>query len=51
MSPQPRGGVDLSAGDQADATTDGGAEPPEGEEPDTKDVGAAPRKPDSDAAA
>ena len=49
--PATEGGVDLSAGDQADATTDGGAEPPEGEEPDTKDVGAAPRKPDSDAAA
>ncbi len=49
--PATEGGVDLSAGDQADATTDGGPEPAEGEEPDTKDVGAAPRKPDSDAAA
>lgn len=49
--PATEGGIDLTAGDQADATTDGGPELSEGEEPDTKDVGAAPRKPDSDAAA
>ena len=36
-------GVDLSAGDNADAATDGGSEPPEGAEPDLKDVGAASR--------
>ena len=36
-----RGRIDLSAGDEADATTDGGSEPPEGVEPDTKDIGAA----------
>ena len=43
-------GVDLSAGDNADATTDGGPERPEGEEPDMKDMGAAPRKSDAEAA-
>ena len=43
-------GVDLSAGDNADATTDGGPERPEGEEPDMKDMGAAPRKSDADSA-
>jgi hypothetical protein len=34
-------GVDLSAGDNADAVTDGGAEVPEDAEPDLKDIGAA----------
>ena len=34
-------GVDRAAGDAADATTDGGAEPPDGEEPDQKDIGGA----------
>ncbi len=36
-------GVDLSAGDNADAATDGGPEPPEDAEPDLKDIGAASR--------
>ena len=36
-------GIDREAGDDADATTDGGAEPPAGVEPDLKDVGAARR--------
>ena len=39
-------GIDLSAGDDADAVTDGGAERLEGEEPDLKDAGAAPRSVD-----
>ena len=39
--PATEDGVDLSAGDKADAATDGGSESPEGEEPDTKDIGAA----------
>jgi hypothetical protein len=43
-------GVDLSAGDNADATTDGGPERPEGEEPDMKDMGALPRKSDAESA-
>src|SRR3954452_4984622 len=43
-------GIDHDAGDEADATRDGGADLREGAEPDTKDVGAAPRKPDSDSA-
>ena len=36
-------GIDLSAGDNADAATDGGPEPPEDAEPDLKDIGAASR--------
>ena len=36
-------GIDLSAGDQADAVTDGGPKPPEDAEPDLKDVGAGNR--------
>jgi len=41
--PATEAGIDHSAGDEADATEDGGAEPtPEGVEPDTKDVGAPP---------
>ena len=37
-------GVDRAAGDAADATSDGGSEPPPGEVPDLKDVGAAQRR-------
>ena len=37
-------GIDLAAGDDADATRDGGAEPPEGAEPDLKDAAAAARE-------
>ncbi len=37
-------GVDPAAGDRADATTDGGAEPPADAEPDLKDVAAAARE-------
>ena len=42
-SPATRDGIDLSAGDNADALTDGGQKPPEGVEPDLKDVGATGR--------
>ena len=49
--PATEGGIDLGAGDESDATRDGGPDLPEGAEPDTKDVGAAPRKPDSDSTA
>src|SRR4051794_13007865 len=35
-------GIDLSAGDNADATTDGGAKRPEGAEPDLKDAAQPP---------
>ena len=49
--PATEGGIDLSAGDSADATTDGGSEPPEGAEPDTKDIGAPTRQPNTDNAA
>jgi len=44
--PATEGGVDLSAGDNADAVSDGGAEPPADAEPDVKDVGAALRRND-----
>jgi hypothetical protein len=37
-------GVDLEAGDRADAVTEGGPEPPEHAEPDLKDVSAAARE-------
>jgi hypothetical protein len=43
-------GIDLSAGDAADAVTDGGAEPPEGAEPDLKDAAAGPRQADAESA-
>jgi hypothetical protein len=39
-------GIDRSAGDRADATTDGGPEPPDDAEPDLKDAPAASRQPD-----
>jgi hypothetical protein len=43
-------GIDLSAGDRADATTDGGNEPPEDGEPDVKDIGSGPRQSDAESA-
>ncbi len=46
--PATEGGVDLSAGDDADAASDGGSEPAEGAEPDLKDVGAAQRQADAE---
>src|SRR5215217_6739749 len=46
--PATESGIDPSAGDEADATSDGGPEPPEGAEPDLKDAGAAPRQVDAD---
>ena len=49
--PATEGGIDLSAGDEADATTDGGSEPPDRVEPDTKDIGAPRRQPNTDNAA
>ena len=39
--PATDGGIDPAAGDNADATTDGGPRLPDGAEPDTKDVAAA----------
>ena len=44
--PATESGVDLSAGDNADATSDGGVEPPGEGEPDLKDAGAGPRQSD-----
>ena len=43
-------GIDLAGGENADATTDGGPEPPAGVEPDLKDVGAAQRQANIDSA-
>jgi hypothetical protein len=42
--PATEAGVDRAGGDAADATADGGAEPPDDAEPDLKDVGAAQRR-------
>jgi hypothetical protein len=46
--PATESGVDLSAGDRADAVTDGGPEVPQDAEPDLKDVAAAAREADRD---
>jgi hypothetical protein len=49
--PATESGIDLSAGDNADAVRDGGQNRPEsGEEPDLRDAGAGPRQVDVDAA-
>ena len=40
--PATEDGIDLGGGDQADATTDGGANVPEGEEPDLRDAASGP---------
>ena len=42
--PATEAGVDRAGGDEADATSDGGSEPPEDAEPDLKDVSAAQRR-------
>jgi hypothetical protein len=43
-------GIDRSAGDEADATSDAGPVTPEGTEPDLKDAAGAPRQVDVDSA-
>jgi hypothetical protein len=48
--PATESGIDPSAGDEADATSDAGPEPREGAEPDLKDAAAAPRQVDADSA-
>ena len=48
--PATEGGIDPSAGDQADATTDGGPDLPDGAEPDLKDAVAGPRQVDRESA-
>jgi|SRR5215211_1173209 len=47
-APATESGIDRSAGDEADATSDGGPEVPEGAEPDLKDAAAPPRQVDVD---
>ncbi len=49
-APATEGGIDLSAGDQADATSDGGPDLPVEAEPDVKDAATAPRQSDIDSA-
>jgi hypothetical protein len=44
--PATEDGIERTAGDNADATSDGGADPPEGAEPDLKDAPAASQQPD-----
>jgi len=41
-------GIDLDAGDEADATADGGVELPDGAEPDLKDAMGAHQRPEAD---
>jgi hypothetical protein len=48
--PATEGGIDLSAGDTADATTDGGPEVPEGVEPDLRDAASGPSQTDRESA-
>ena len=48
--PATESGIDLSAGDGADATTDGGPDLPEGAEPDTKDIGTTSQETDRESA-
>ena len=48
--PATEDGIDPAGGDAADATTDGGPEPPRGVEPDLRDVGAAQRQADVESA-
>jgi hypothetical protein len=50
-APATEGGVDRSAGEHADAVTDGGAAPARGAEPDLKDAAAGPRHADLASAA
>jgi hypothetical protein len=49
-SQEPALKIDPSGGDNADATRDGGADVPEGVEPDLKDATAGPRQSDVDSA-
>ncbi len=44
--PATKDGVDLSAGDNADATSDGGPKRPDDAEPDLRDAAAGPRQVD-----
>jgi hypothetical protein len=48
--PATEGGIDPAAGDQADATRDGGPGVPGEPEPDTKDVAAAAQRPETGSA-
>lgn len=48
--PATESGVDLSAGDSADATTDGGPEAPDDAEPDLRDAASGPPQSDVESA-
>jgi hypothetical protein len=49
-APATESGIDPRGGDQADASTQGGPEPPAGGEPDLKDAGSGPRRIDVESA-
>ena len=49
-APATESGVDRTAGDNADATSDGGPEVPAGAEPDLKDAASGPRQVDIESA-
>ncbi len=48
--PATASGIDLSAGDDADATSDAGPDPPAGAEPDVKDAATTSRRSDIESA-
>ena len=48
--PATESGIDRSAGDRADATSDGGPKQPEQGEPDLRDAAAGPRAVDAESA-
>jgi hypothetical protein len=48
--PATEDGIDRSAGDRADATSDGGPDVPDAVEPDLKDAASGPRQSDADSA-
>jgi hypothetical protein len=50
VEPATESGVDLSGGDNADATTDGGPDVPEDEEPDLRDAASGPPQSDINSA-
>jgi hypothetical protein len=49
-APATESGIDRDAGDQADATADGGTDVPAGAEPDLKDAARGPRQVDVESA-
>jgi hypothetical protein len=50
QAPATEAGIDRAAGDRADATSQGGADVPQGGQPDLKDAGRGPRRVDVESA-